>query len=233
MCFPFVYIVMARSTSAPSQITVAKVTQDLSLMCSAMGNTDDSHINFTWKRDNAVVTMSREPVSPSDGVASHTFTIENIREGNGGDYVCSPTNDYGGYNTSLFTVQVEKYDPPTGVAVRSEVGNEFDIVVTWNPLEVMAERYPGAHVDKYIVALTVITANGEDEMPPKYVSGSDTSATFTITSAAFSYSAKVKAVTVDGDDITDYSTEVSALVNPSVAPQLGMLYSNVHLFSLT
>ena len=158
------------------------------------------------------MAMSREPVSASDGTARHIFTIPDIHESHGGDYVCSPTNDYGGYNTSTFIVQVEKYDPPTGVTVRSGEDDIFTIVVTWNPVDVMADRYPGAHVDKYIVVLTVITATDEQEMPPMYVLGSETSTTFTINTAALSYSAVVKAVTTDGDDITDFSTEASALV---------------------
>ena len=207
------------------------MTQDLSLMCSAIGNADDSHITFTWLRDNVAVATSREPVSASDGIARHTFRIPDIRESNGGDYVCSPTNDYGGYNTSTFTVQVEKYDPPTGVTVRSEDDDIFAIVVTWNPIDVMADRYPGAQVDKYIVVLTVITATDEQEMPPMYVLGSETSTTFNITSAALSYSAVVKAVTTDGDDITDFSTEASALVTrPTVeavvpSEEEGMLHT--------
>ena len=202
------------------------MTQDLSLMCSAIGNADDNHITFTWLRGNVAVAMSREPVSASDGTARHTFRVPDIRESHGGDYICSPTNDYGGYNTSTFTVQVEKYDPPTGVTVRSGEDDIFTIVVTWNPVDVMADRYPGAHVDKYIVVLTVITATDEQEMPPMYVLGSETSTTFTINTAALSYSAVVKAVTTDGEDITDFSTEASALVTrPTVVPsEEGMLH---------
>lgn len=224
---------MARSISAPSQTTIAKVTQDLSLVCSAIGNTDDSHITFTWLRDNTPLVMSRELVNADSGKASHTYTIANIREENSGDYICSPSNNYGGHNTSAFTVLVETYDPPTGVTVASEEDDIFTIVVTWDPLDVMEDLYPGAHVDNYMVVLTVLTTAGEQELPPAYVSGSETSTTFTIDSAVFSYSAVVKAVTVEGEDITDFSTAASAVVNnPTVAtPEMGR-YAHVQVYAL-
>ena len=202
------------------------MTQDLGLTCSAMGNVDDSQIDFTWERDGATLETSSEP--PSDGVASHTYTLGDVRETNSGDYVCSPTNSYGGSNSSRFTVQVEKYDPPTGVVVDNEEGNEFAIVVKWNPIDVMASRYPGAHVDKYRVVLTVITATGESEMEQD-VPGSETNASFSISSAAFSYNTRVKAVTEEGDDITNFSAEASAVVSTTVAPVAqGMFYHACH-----
>lgn len=185
-----------------------------------MGNVDDSQIHFTWKRDNITLDMSY--VAPSNGLANHTYTFD-ARKTEILDYVCYPANSYGRSNSAQFQVQVEKYDPPTGVVVENEDGNEFVIVVTWNPIDLMTDVRPGAHVDKYRVVLTVITATDEFEMEQD-VPGSELTASFSISSAAFSYLAKVKAVTDEGDDITDFSIEISALVSTTAAPVVtGML----------
>ena len=140
-------------TLTPDSNVEGKSTQTIELTCVGITATGDPTMSFKWKKQGSLIQELSESVS--NGEATSTLIISDLKEGDKGDYICEPHDTTGNYNKATFSVSHSFFEAPE-VSVDLSDGM---VKIKWDGIDVTG--YKDATVSNYKVTLEFTDDKGE------------------------------------------------------------------------
>ena len=223
--FPFPFAAVKARAESESTTINAFISQDLEIVCKALGNSGAPELMvFVWRRNGQALRI--EPLGTVNGHAMDQFILRNITEADAGTYECHPENTVGGQNFTSYTIQVRPIEPPaiSNVDVTSVPPNDSYVTVCWD-----SEDYTGKVIDHYVVEILLVTSRDAEVIKSVNVPAWQNCTNISIPEATpgSRYGARINAIGRGGLRLTD-TTEYTLETEPGRVGK--QIYSYTHSY---